>query len=82
MTPATDVAVWIPVVPRAARSKQGEAFLLLVLAGVEPSKEDPDRDPGKQTRLITVPRRFLSPPCRKRSSLISVTTSPGRRCRP
>jgi hypothetical protein len=57
-----DVAVWIPVVPRAARAKHSEAFRLLILAGAEPSRHEPERDAGKQTRLITVPRRFLSPP--------------------
>lgn len=54
-----DVAVWIPVVPRAQRGKQSEAFRLLILAGPEPSREE--RQPGKQTMQITVPRRFLSP---------------------
>jgi hypothetical protein len=54
-----DVAVWIPVVPRALRAKQSEAFRLLILAGVEPSREEPE--PGKHTMQITVPRRFLSP---------------------
>jgi hypothetical protein len=46
-------------VPRAQRGKQSEAFRLLILAGAEPSKEE--RQPGKQTMQITVPRRFLSP---------------------
>jgi hypothetical protein len=57
-----DVAVWIPVVPRAAPARHSEAFRLLILAGVEPSRQEPEREPGKQTRLITAPRRFLSPP--------------------
>jgi hypothetical protein len=56
-----DVAVWIPVVPRALRANQNEAFRLLILAGVEPSREEPERAPGMRTRLITVPRRYLSP---------------------
>jgi hypothetical protein len=56
-----DVAVWIPVVPHG-RTRQSEAFRLLILAGVEPLREEPEREPGMQTRLITAPRRFLSPP--------------------
>jgi hypothetical protein len=56
-----DVAVWIPVVPRAARAKHGEAFRLLILAGAEHPAHDAERDLGQQTRLITAPRRFLSP---------------------
>jgi hypothetical protein len=55
-----DVAVWIPVVPRAARAKHGEAFRLLILAGGQTPREEAKR--AMQTRLITVPRRFLSPP--------------------
>jgi hypothetical protein len=55
-----DVAVWIPVVPRAARAKHSEAFRLLILAGIEPPREEARR--AMQTRLITAPRRFLSPP--------------------
>lgn len=57
-----DVAVWIPIVPRSLRSTQGEAFRLLILAGVEPPREEPEREPGMETKLITAPRRFLSPP--------------------
>jgi hypothetical protein len=57
-----DVAVWIPVVPSAQRARQTEAFRLLILAAVEPPREEPGRAAGMQTRLITVPRRFLSPP--------------------
>jgi hypothetical protein len=56
-----DVAVWIPVVPRAPRAKS-EAFRLLILAAVETPREEPKREPAMQTRLITAPRRFLSPP--------------------
>ena len=41
-----DVAVWIPVVPRGPRSRQSEAFRLLVLAGSEPLREEPEREPG------------------------------------
>jgi len=55
-----DVAVWIPVVPRAARAKHSEAFRLLILAGVQTPREESKR--AMQTRLITAPRRFLSPP--------------------
>ena len=55
-----DVAVWIPVVPRAARAKHSEAFRLLILAGVDSPREESKR--AMQTRLITAPRRFLSPP--------------------
>jgi len=57
-----DVAVWIPVVPRARQARQSEAFRLLILAGVEPLREEPERAPGMETKLITAPRRFLSPP--------------------
>jgi hypothetical protein len=57
-----DVAVWIPVVPRAARAKHSEAFRLLILAGAETPREESRREPAMQTRLITAPRRFLSPP--------------------
>ena len=57
-----DVAVWIPVVPRGRRARQSEAFRLLILAGVEPLREEPERAPGMETKLITAPRRFLSPP--------------------
>ncbi len=56
-----DVAVWIPVVPRGPRSRQGEAFRLLILAAVEPLREE-DEELGLRTMLITAPRRFLSPP--------------------
>ena len=49
---ARDVAVWIPVVPHS--QDRSESFRLLVLSG-------PERpDPSGATRLITVPRRFLS----------------------
>ena len=57
-----DVAVWIPVVPRGLRSRQSEAFRLLILAGIEPPREEPEREHGMETMLITAPRRFLSPP--------------------
>ena len=57
-----DVAVWIPVVSRGLRTRQSEAFRLLILAGAEPLREEPDRSPGMETKLITAPRRFLSPP--------------------
>jgi hypothetical protein len=53
-----DVAVWIPVVPRARRARQGEAFRLLILAAVEPPGEAPG---GAGTMQITAPRRYLSP---------------------
>lgn len=56
-----DVAVWIPVVPRALRTRQSEAFRLLILAGVESAMEEPERAPGTETRLITASRRYLSP---------------------
>jgi len=56
-----DVAVWIPVVPRARQARQSEAFRLLILAALEPSWEEPERAPGMETRLITAPRRYLSP---------------------
>ena len=56
-----DVAVWIPVVPRRLRSRQSEAFRLLVLAGTEPLREEPERESGMQTKLITAPRHFPSP---------------------
>jgi hypothetical protein len=57
-----DVAVWIPVVPRGPQSWQSEAFRLLVLAASEPFREEPERDPGMGTKLITAPRRHLSSP--------------------
>lgn len=57
-----DVAVWIPVVPWGPRGTQSEAFRLLILAGVEPAREEPRRVPGKETKLITAPRRYLSEP--------------------
>jgi hypothetical protein len=57
-----DVAVWIPVVPRGPRSRQSEAFRLLILAGIEPLREEPEREQGMETKLITAPRQFLSPP--------------------
>jgi len=56
-----DVAVWIPVVPRAAPHRQSEAFRLLILAAPEPRGDDTERPAGTKTKLITVPRRFLSP---------------------
>ena len=56
-----DVAVWIPIVPRTPRTRQNEAFRLLILAAVEPLKEKPVRAMGLETKLITVPRHFLSP---------------------
>jgi len=49
-----DVAVWIPVVPHAARQANSESFRLLILSGTERPEA-----PG-QTRLITAPRRYLS----------------------
>jgi hypothetical protein len=57
-----DVAVWIPVVPRAALPRQSEAFRLLILAAPEPRREESGQAAGTRTRLITVPKRFLSPP--------------------
>jgi hypothetical protein len=57
-----DVAVWIPVVPRARQARQSEAFRLLILAGLEPSREGHGRAPDMETKLITAPRRYLSPP--------------------
>ncbi len=57
-----DVAVWIPVVPRAWQARQSEAFRLLILAGLEPSWEGPGRASDMETKLITAPRRYLSPP--------------------
>jgi hypothetical protein len=57
-----DVAVWIPVVPRALRAKQSEAFRLLILAAVEALTDEPEREPGTETKLITAPRSYLSPP--------------------
>ncbi len=57
-----DVAVWIPVVPRDPRAWQSEAFRLLILAAVEPRREEAERAPGMETKLITAPRRYLSPP--------------------
>jgi hypothetical protein len=56
-----DVAVWIPVAPRGPQGAQGEAFRLLILAGVEPLRETSDRELGTETMLITAPRRYLSP---------------------
>jgi hypothetical protein len=56
-----DVAVWIPVVPRGPRTRPGEAFRLLILAGIEPPREKPARSSGLETKLITVPRHFPSP---------------------
>lgn len=56
-----DVAVWIPVVPRAAMPRQSEAFRLLILAAPEPHGGDTARPADMRTKLITVPRRFLSP---------------------
>ena len=51
-----DVAVWIPVVARPPRTRQSEAFRLLILATKEPPH--PLRSGG--TLLITVPRRTLT----------------------
>jgi hypothetical protein len=56
-----DVAVWIPVVPRVAQARQSEAFRLLILAGAEHPREVPGRAPDSDTKLITAPRRYLSP---------------------
>jgi hypothetical protein len=56
-----DVAVWIPVVPRDHWAAQSEAFRLLILAAVETPAEQAGRAPGMQTKLITAPRRYLSP---------------------
>ena len=56
-----DVAVWIPVVPRGAQGRQSEAFRLLILTGAEPSRAGSGPAEGMQTRLITAPRRYLSP---------------------
>jgi hypothetical protein len=56
-----DVAVWIPVVPRAARTKQGEDFRLLILAAVDSPGRMSERTSSAATKLITAPRRYLSP---------------------
>jgi hypothetical protein len=56
-----DVAVWIPVVPSVGWSRQSEAFRLLILAGVAPPRERPQRPADMQTRLITAPRHYVSP---------------------
>jgi hypothetical protein len=56
-----DVAVWIPVVPSDPRAWQSEAFRLLILAAVEQPRDKPERAPDMETKLITAPRRYLSP---------------------
>lgn len=55
-----DVAVWIPIVPRARQSQQSEAFRLLILAALDPSWKEPGRSPDMETKLITGPRRYLT----------------------
>jgi hypothetical protein len=57
-----DAAVWIPVVPRAPRARQSESFRLLILTVAEPPSKESERMPGMGTKLITAPRRYLSPP--------------------
>ncbi len=51
-----DVAVWIPVEPRGrGLNETGEAFRLLIL-----NAKEPPRAAGSQTKLITVPTRYLT----------------------
>jgi hypothetical protein len=57
-----DVAVWIPFVPREPWvNDKREAFRLLILAAKELPRLEPPKDSGAGTRLITAPRRQLTP---------------------